>query len=93
MNALRHGSRSTFMLDRSFIVSHLSDEMASALNAELAPVRDERVVLLTALQAAISACKATATKMLLRELRANERRERAIVRSMDSRFVTVRCDD
>jgi hypothetical protein len=81
MNALRHGSSSRILFERDFIARHLNARMAVTLNAELEPVRQERIVLLRALDAAISSGKATATKTLLRKLRSLERRELAIVRS------------
>jgi hypothetical protein len=81
MNALCHGSSSKILFERDFIARHLNERMAETLSAELEPVRQERIVLLTALNAAISSGKATATKMLLRKLRSLERRELAIVRS------------
>ena len=81
MNALRHGSSSRILFERDFIARHLNERMAATLNAELEPVRQERIVLLMALDAAISSGKATTTKTLLRKLRSLERRELAIVRS------------
>jgi hypothetical protein len=59
----------------------MSDPASEALNAELEPLRRERIIMLTALDAAISSGKATATKILLRKLHSLGRRERAIVRS------------
>jgi hypothetical protein len=81
MNALRHGSSSKLLFERDFVARHLNEPVAATLNAELVPVRQERIVLLTALDAAISLGRATATKMLLRKLRSLERREQAIVKS------------
>jgi hypothetical protein len=81
MNALRHGLTSKILVEQDFIACHLNEAMAVTLNAELEPVRQERIVLLTALAAAISSSKATATKKVLRKLRSLERRELAIVRS------------
>jgi hypothetical protein len=80
MNALSHGSTSTILFESNFIERHLNAQAAS-LNAKLEPVRQERVLLLTALQAAISECKATATNKLLRKLKSLDRRERALVQS------------
>jgi hypothetical protein len=80
MNALRHGSTSNILFERSFIERHLNEQTAASLNAELYSVRQERAVLMDALLAAISEGKATATKTLLRKLKALERRERAIER-------------
>jgi len=79
MNALRHGSTSNILFERSFIERHLNEQTAASLNAELYSVRQERAVLMDALLAAISEGKAT-TKTLLRKLKALERRERAIER-------------
>jgi len=62
-----------------FILRHLT--MAATLYAELEPVRRQRIVLHAALDAAIAASKAAATKKLLRKLQSLERRERTIVRS------------
>jgi hypothetical protein len=81
MNALRHGSSSRILFERDFIARHLNEQMAVMLNVQLEPVRQECIVLLTALDAAISSGKATATKKLLRKLRSLQRRELAIVRS------------
>jgi len=50
------------------------------MNTELYSVRPERAVLMEAPLTAISEGKATATKTLLRKLKALERRERAIER-------------
>jgi hypothetical protein len=82
MNALRHGSSSKILYERDFVRRHLNEEMAATLNAELEPVRQQRIILLTALDAAISLGKATATKWLLRRLRSLQRRELAIVQSI-----------
>jgi polyphosphate kinase 2 (PPK2 family) len=81
MNALSHGSSSKIRFEQDFIARHLNQRTAATLNAELEPVRQQRVVLLTALDAAISAGKATATKKLLRKLKSLNRRELAIVLS------------
>jgi hypothetical protein len=81
MNALSHGYSSQILFEQHFIARHLDEQMAAKLHAELEPLRQERIIVLTALDAAISSGKATATKILLRKLRSLERRERAIVRS------------
>jgi hypothetical protein len=81
MNALRHGSSSRILFDQNFIARHLDEQMAATLNAELEPIRQERVVVLTALDDAISSAKTTAAKTLLKKLRSLERRERAILQS------------
>lgn len=81
MNALRHGSSSKILFERDFITRHLNEQMAAIINVQLEPIRRERIVLLTALDAAISSGKATATKALLRQLRSLERRELGIVQS------------
>jgi hypothetical protein len=70
MNALCNGSTSRLLFERNFIARHLDKQRAEALNAELEAVRHERIVLLTALNASISSGKITATKALLRKLRA-----------------------
>jgi len=79
MNALTHGSSSKIRFGEDFILRHLT--MAATLYAELEPVRRQRIVLHAALDAAIAAGKATATKKLLRKLQSLERWERTIVRS------------
>jgi hypothetical protein len=84
MNALRHGFSSRLLFERDFIARHLDEQMAEALNAELEPFRRKRIIVLTALDAAISLGKATVTTTLMRKLRSLERRERAIVRSSGS---------
>jgi hypothetical protein len=81
MNALRHGSLSTIISERDFIARHLNEKTAEALNAELEPVRRERLIVLTALDCAISSDKSTAMNLLLRRLRCLARRERAIVQA------------
>jgi hypothetical protein len=81
MNALRDGSSSRILFEQHFIEYHLKKRMVETLGAELEFVLQERIAMLTDLDAAISSCKATATKMLLRKLRSQERRERAIVLS------------
>ena len=81
MNALRHGSSSRILSEREFVMRHLNERVAAILNAELEPLRRERLIVLTALDAALSAVGATATKKLFRKLRSLERRELAIVRS------------
>jgi hypothetical protein len=81
MNALRRGSSSRILFDQNFIAGHLDEQMAAALNAELDPIRQERVDVLTALDDAILSAKATTANILLRKLRSLERRERAILQS------------
>jgi hypothetical protein len=81
MNAIRAGSTSRLLFEQNFIARHLDEQMAEALNVELEPLRRERIIMLTALDAAISAGKATTTKTLLRKLHSLGRRERSIVRS------------
>jgi len=81
MNALRHGSSSGLLFERDFILRHLDEQMAATLNTELEPIHRERVVVLTALDAAILAGKLTATKTLLGKLAILGRHERAIVDS------------
>lgn len=82
MNALRHGSSSRLLFEQNYVSRQLNAR-AAALNAELEPLRQERIAVLAAVNAAIS--KAKAASRLLRKLQTLERRERAAVLSSAQR--------
>jgi hypothetical protein len=81
MNALRHGSSSRILFEQNFIAWHMEDQIAVTLNAELEPIRRERVAVLGDLEAAISSAETTLLNILLRKLRSLERRERTLWQS------------
>jgi hypothetical protein len=79
MNALRHGSSSRTLVERTYIDRYLNEKTAAALSAELAAVREDRLAFLAALDAAMSIGNATSAMKLLRKLRSLQRRELAII--------------